>query len=309
MHYTIHGKVTLEGAIGLHVPVEALFLRVYDLSSWNEAVQQAHITEGHLWSEAELDALQSLPLAREPLSQDGTYEIDIDDRQHFYQGGKMLAILEVSYLPPMFGLEAAHPAAHLVAGLIAPDWQQDALVWRALGSDLSIMETAVEQVMDHFDVGCLSGVLLAQDSGLPMASVAVAACLGKVELGQGQTGQDGAYAIWFRGLHDAASIRLLVKDSHKVTQVDPRTLQSTSGGEGAGEVGWMGDHEIGAIRPPASDPENGWEIQSSPIMRRSPAILPVIMAPQFERSTLAQLGLIEPFFKMNLSYQPRSFPY
>ncbi len=61
-------------------------------------------------------------LAREPLDQEGAFEIGIDDRQHPYASGSLRAVLELPFVRPSDGNADKHVSRFLVLETFEPAW-------------------------------------------------------------------------------------------------------------------------------------------------------------------------------------------
>ena len=62
-------------------------------------------------------------LAREPLDQEGAFEIGIDDRQHPYASGSLRAVLELPFVKPNAIKTDKHTTQFVVLELFVPTWR------------------------------------------------------------------------------------------------------------------------------------------------------------------------------------------
>ncbi len=201
MHYVIQGHISspLERiAIGTEA---GIFLSVYDmgLAPFAQAAQQGG--QFPLLTEQEFELVEEVPLAREPLHSDGSFQIDMDDRQYFYAGGPLIPVLELTFLPPMAGPEAAFPSIYLVMDAFVPTWQSDAGSASCFWSkNLALNE--LDEAMAQLDVWCLRGNLVDHPTQRPVYPAQIEMFLpqvnGSQRLGLSETDPEGDFEIWYR---------------------------------------------------------------------------------------------------------------
>jgi hypothetical protein len=201
MNYSITGQVSAEicrdclagGAQGV--------LRFYDgqrrLTTNETAPKDVH----QILSEKDLAGLGEQLLAREPLGADGAYKIEIDDRQHPYKGGPIIAVLEVPFLAPMKGAERKHPTMFLVLEVFQPEWKQGETRFSA-HKNFRIPFSFWCRLMSLFDVWCICGHIIDCKTQKPLVGLSVTAMDADLikddVLGTATTDANGYFKIYYR---------------------------------------------------------------------------------------------------------------
>lgn len=196
MHYTLYGRVSTQVCRDcLSYPVVG-FLRLY---SGSKEVHEPLIVD-----ERGLAALSGQQVAREEIGKDGSYKIDIDARQYPYQGGPLLAVIEVPYLPPMEGPEQKHPTQYVVLGTFQPEWKEGDKGAAFYEWSPSVLADIWCKLMALFDVWCICGRVLNCDTKKPLVGVTVKAMdddwIKDDSLGTAVTDANGYFKICFRSI-------------------------------------------------------------------------------------------------------------
>jgi hypothetical protein len=122
MNYTIHGRISAELCSHRFVPDAQAYLRLYEGNKRFAALGNASVEVVQIVTEEDLGALGQGCLGREPLGVDGDFKIGIDDRQHPYNGGMLLAVLELPDMPAFSLPEPEHAATFWVLKAFRPAW-------------------------------------------------------------------------------------------------------------------------------------------------------------------------------------------
>jgi hypothetical protein len=123
MNYTIHGRISAELCSHRHVPGAQAYLRLYDGAKQLASRRNGSVEVVQIVTKEDVGALGQGCLGREPLGVDGDFTIGIDDRQHPYSGGPLLAVLELPELPDTQLLEHEHAATFWILTAFQPRWK------------------------------------------------------------------------------------------------------------------------------------------------------------------------------------------
>jgi hypothetical protein len=196
MHYTLHGRVSTQLCRDCRTYPVFGFLRLY--------VDAKEIKEQQLVDERGLAAFIGKQVAREEIGKEGDYKISIDDRQNPYQGGPLLAVLEVPYLPPMKGEEQNHPTQFIILGTIHPEWKERDNAGAAFAWSASVNPDLWCRLMALFDVWCICGRVVNCKTQQPAVGVTVKAMdddwIKDDFLGSDVTDASGYFRICFRSI-------------------------------------------------------------------------------------------------------------
>ncbi|MFN8397059.1 MAG: hypothetical protein U0176_20715 [Bacteroidia bacterium] len=162
------------------------------------------IREPYIVDEAGLAALKWQQVGREPIGTDGSFKVNIDARQSQYQGGRLVAVIEVPFLAPMDGPERNHPTQYLVLETIRPEWKESDkaaahYLWNAtVNSDIWC------KLMALFDVWCICGRVVDCKTQRPVSGATVKGMdddwIKDDFLGSSVTDTDGYFRICFRSI-------------------------------------------------------------------------------------------------------------
>ncbi len=203
VNYSIHGQVFAEICRELRPSGATGYLRFYDSATAGRPAHAADF-ETPIATGKELEWLGEQPLAREPIDEDGSFKVGIDDRQQGYGGGEMIVVLELPFMPPMRGPEAAFPTQFVLLGQLNPQWSHATATPRWAWNHC-IPSSTWCLLLRSFHVCCLAGTLRSAASHSPIASVHLkwlATADGPTL--QAVTDAQGEFRIWWRG--DAASL-------------------------------------------------------------------------------------------------------
>lgn len=124
MHYALAGCISTEVQTKTETLGSEAYLRLYDGN--RQAAAGIGIQALLAGAQGQALPLKGLHyLAREPLEADGGYLIGIDDRQHPYTGGPLLAVLELPFVKPIADGVALSPNICLLLDLLHPQWMVD----------------------------------------------------------------------------------------------------------------------------------------------------------------------------------------
>jgi hypothetical protein len=200
MHYNIAGRVSIALASKWVASGEAVFLRVYD-GILPAAVIGSGAHGDMQLNAALLDEISIMPMAREPLDEEGCIQVMIDDRQHAYAGGPLSMVLEITCLPPMHNLELPFPPIFQCVQVWEPQWQREGNS-HTMRWDFEVPTSILEQWMAYFGVYCYQGSLLSESDASPISGALIEACLHEKQmphlLGSDMTRPNGAFEIWMR---------------------------------------------------------------------------------------------------------------
>jgi hypothetical protein len=202
MNYSLHGRISAEICGDCLAGGASGFLRLYDGQKQLDSLRNAPKDALQIVSDRDLSQLGQ-QLAREPLGEDGSYKIGIDDRQQGYQGGALIAVLEVPYMAPMKGPEKKHPTMYIVLAVFQPEWGNSdrlpSFLW-----DFRISYAIWCRLMALFDVWCICGRIVDCKTKRPLVGLTVKAMDADVIkddfLGQADTDAQGYFKICYRSI-------------------------------------------------------------------------------------------------------------
>jgi hypothetical protein len=154
----------------------------------------------------DLKALDNSLLGTGTVDEKGNYRVQFDGDKSQYQGGPLLVVLEIPFLPPMTGPERKHATRYYAITSLQPEWElsRDQDLARARFS-YCFPERITCAILKHFDIWVISGQVVNCDNPrLRAAGVTVTAMDADLitddKLGSAVTDANGKFKIFYRSI-------------------------------------------------------------------------------------------------------------